>query len=156
MKSFDTNTIKEMNTALVANAKTKPETAKTKKSRTRRSRRIKARELVESDSDSDEKSTETVKPTVKETNKVSKDSCLLIPEIVVSGQVEFDEHHQAKLSGADTMTKFGQNQLQTWLSAYLAKAQTIASGAGKTPMSATQVLKGLKYTIPKKDPASNV
>ncbi len=81
---------------------------------------------------------------------------------------KFDEHHRAKLSGAmniqqslvtsspDATTKFGQNQLQTGLSAYLEKDQTIASGAGKTTMSATQVLKGLNYTIPKKDPASNV
>ncbi len=35
------------------------------------------------------------------------------------------------------------------------KVQTLASGAGKTTVSATQVLKGLIYTIPKKDPASN-
>ncbi len=168
MKSLDTNTIKEMNTALAAKAKTKPETAKTKKSRTWRSRRIKSRELVESDSDSDEKSTKTVKPTVKEMKTISKDTSLLISEIVDSGQVEFDERHRAKLSGAtdiqqsmvtsspDAMTKFGQNQLQTRLSEYLEKAQTLASGAGKTTVSATQVLKGLNYTIPKKDPASNV
>ncbi len=42
MKSLDTNTIKEMNIALVVKAKTKPEIAKTKKSRTRRSRCIKS------------------------------------------------------------------------------------------------------------------
>ncbi len=97
-----------------------------------------------------------------------KDTSLLIPEIVDSGQVEFDEHHRAKLSGAtdiqqslvnnspDATTKFGKNQLQTRLSEYLEKAQTLASGAGKTTVSATQVLKGLNYTIPKKDLASNV
>ncbi len=56
MKSLDTNTIKEMNIALAAKAKTKAETAKAKKSRNRRSCRIKSRELVESDSDSDDKS----------------------------------------------------------------------------------------------------
>ncbi len=100
MKSLDTNTIKEMNTAFAAKAKTKLETAKRKKSRTRRSRRIKSRELVESDSDYDEKSTKMVKPTVKETKTISKDTSLLIPEIVDSGQVEFDERHRAKLSGA--------------------------------------------------------
>ncbi len=98
MKSLDTNTIKEMNTALAAKAKTKPDTAKTKKSRTQRSRRIKSRELVESDSDSDEKFTKTVKATVKETKTISKDTSLLIPELV-SGQVEFDARHRAKLSG---------------------------------------------------------
>ncbi len=168
MKSLDTNTIKEMNIALVVKLKTKPKTAKTKKNRTLRSGRIKSRELVESDSDSEEKTTKTVKPTVKETKTISKDTSLLIPEIVDSGQVEFDERHRAKLSGAtdgqqstvtsspDATTKFGQNQLQTWLSAYVEKAQTIAPGAGKTTVSATQVLKGLNYTIPKTDPASNV
>ncbi len=36
------------------------------------------------------------------------------------------------------------------------KAQTIVAGASKTTVSAAQVLKGLNYTIPKKDPASNV
>ncbi len=59
-------------------------------------------------------------------------------------------------SSPDATTKFGQNQLQTRLYAYLEKAQTIASGAGKTTVSATQVLKGLNYTITKKDSASNV
>ncbi len=59
-------------------------------------------------------------------------------------------------SRPNATTKFGQNQLQTRLSAYLEKAQTLASGAGKTTVSATQVLKGLNYTIPKKDLASNV
>ncbi len=58
-------------------------------------------------------------------------------------------------SGPDATTKFHQNQLQTRLSEYLEKVQTLASGAGKTTLSATQVLKGLNYTIPKKDLASN-
>ncbi len=49
MTSLDTNTIKEMNIAVAAKAKTKAETAKAKKSRTRGSRRIKSRKLVESD-----------------------------------------------------------------------------------------------------------
>ncbi len=74
MKSLDTNTIKEMNTALVAKAKTKPEITKTKKSTTRRSCHIKSFELVESDSDSDAKSTKMVKATVKETKTISKDT----------------------------------------------------------------------------------
>ncbi len=39
-----------------------------------------------------------VKATVKETKTISKDTSLLIPELV-SGQVEFDARHQAKLSG---------------------------------------------------------
>ncbi len=93
MKSLDTNTIKEMNIALAAKAKTKAETPKSKKSRTRRSCHVKSRELVESDSDSDDKSSKTVKPTVKETKTISKDTSLLLPEIVKSGQVEFDERH---------------------------------------------------------------
>ncbi len=59
-------------------------------------------------------------------------------------------------SSPNAMTKFGQNQLQTRLSAYLEKAQTLASGEGKTTLSATQVLNRLNYTIPKKDPASNI
>ncbi len=71
----------------------------------------------------------TVKPTVKEMKTISKDTSLLIPEIVVSAQVEFDECHRAKLSGAtdiqdswvtsspNAMTKFGQNQFQIRLSA---------------------------------------
>ncbi len=49
MKSFDTNTIKEMNIVLAAKEKTKPETTKTKKSRTQRYGQIKSREVVESD-----------------------------------------------------------------------------------------------------------
>ncbi len=104
---------------------------------------------MESNSDSEEKSTKTVKPTVKETKTISKDTSLLIPEIVQSGQVEFDECHRAKLSCAtdiqqslvgsspDATTKFGQTQVQTQLSAYLEKAQAIASGEGKTIVSAT-------------------
>ncbi len=99
---------------------------------------------------------------------ISKVTSLLIPEIVDSDQVEFVEHHRAKLSGAmdiqqsmvtsslNATTKFGQNQLQKQLYAYLEKALTLASGAGKTTVSATQVLKGLNYTFPKKDQASNV
>ncbi len=157
-----------MNTALPAKAKTKPETTKTNKSRTRKSRCIKSRVPVESDSDSDEKSSKMVKATVNETKTISKDTSLLIPELVVSGHEEFDAHHEAKLSGVmdieqslvtsspDATTKFGQNQLQIELSEYLEKAQTLASEAGKTTVSATQVQKGLNYTIPKKDPASNV
>ncbi len=57
MKSLDTNTIKEMNTALAAMVNTKPKSAKTEKGRTQRSPCIKSRELVESASDSDEQST---------------------------------------------------------------------------------------------------
>ncbi len=55
----------------------------------------------------------------------------------------------------EATTKFGQTQVQTQLSAYLEKVQTIVAGASKTTVSAAQVLKGLNYTIPKKDPASN-
>ncbi len=91
MKSLDTNTIKEIIIALVVKAKRKVQTAKAKKSRNRRSRCIKSRELVESDSDSDDKSAKMVKPTVKETKTISKDPSLLKPELVKSGQVEFDE-----------------------------------------------------------------
>ncbi len=53
-------------------------------------------------------------------------------------------------------TKFGQTKVQTQLSAYLEKAQTIVAGASKTTMSAAHALKRLNYTIPKKDLASNV
>ncbi len=59
-------------------------------------------------------------------------------------------------SSPEAMTKFGQTQVQTQLSTYLEKAQTRVAGASKTTVSATQVLKWLNYTIPKKDPASNV
>ncbi len=145
MNSLDTNTIKEMNIALAEKAKTKAETAKAKKSRNRRSRRIKSRELVESDSDSDNDSAKMVKPTVKETKTISKDTSLLLPEIINSGQVEFDERHRAKLSSATdiqqslvigspkAMTKFGQTKVQTQLSTYLDKAQTIVAGASLPP-----------------------
>ncbi len=73
MKSFATNTIKEMNTALVAKLNTKPTAPKTKKGRIRMSHRIKSRELVESDSDSDEQSTEKAKLINMETKTISKD-----------------------------------------------------------------------------------
>ncbi len=168
MKSLDTNTIKETNTALAAKVNTKPTAAKTKKGRTRRSRRIKSRELVESHSDSDEQSTKKAKSIDMETKTISKDPSLLVPQIIKSGQVEADERHQAKLSGVrdiqqsmvtgspNASTKFGQTQVKTQLFAYLEKTKAKAAGAGTTTVSAAQVLKGLNYTIPKKDPASNV
>ncbi len=59
-------------------------------------------------------------------------------------------------SSQNTTTKFGQTQVQTQLSAYLEKVKAKAAGAGTTTVSAAQVLKGLNYKIPKKDPASNV
>ncbi len=99
MKSLDANTIKEINIALIAKATTKPTAAKTKKGRTQRSCRIKSRELVESDSDSDEQSTKKDKSIDMETKTISKDPSLLIPQIIESGQVEADVRHQAKLSG---------------------------------------------------------
>ncbi len=48
---------------------------------------------MESDSHSDDDSMKMVKPTFKETKTISKDTSLLLPEIVKSGQVEFDERH---------------------------------------------------------------
>ncbi len=135
---------------------------------------MKARQAGESDSDSDEKDTmseggkddkSTSKPVAKST---VTDTCLLIPEIVESSQVEFDDHHRAKLGGVmeiqqsivvgqhDATDKFGQTQVQTQLSAYLEKAKALASGTGKTTLSADKVMKGLNYTIPMKDPACNV
>ncbi len=59
-------------------------------------------------------------------------------------------------SSPEATTKFGQTQVQTQLSVYLEKAQTIVAGASKTTVSAAQALKGLNYTIPKKDPAFNI
>ncbi len=56
----------------------------------------------------------------------------------------------------DATMKFGQTQVQTQLSAYLGKTKASATRAGTTTVSATQVLKGLNYIIPKKDPTSNV
>ncbi len=165
MKFLGTNTIKEMNTALAANAKTKAEPAKTKKVKTLRSCRIKSRELVESDSDSNDDSAIKAIQAVQKTKTISKDKSLLVPE-TLSGQVEYDARHHAKLSGVtdiqqsivtsspDAMTKFGQTQVQTKLSEYLEKVQTLATGSGNTSVSAAQVLKG--FTILKKDPASNV
>ncbi len=159
MKSLDTNTIKEMNIALAAKAKTKAETTKAKKSRNRRSPCIKFQELVESDSDSDDKSAKTFKPTVKETKTTLKDPSLLKPELVKNGQVEFDERHRAKLSGVmdiqqsmvtsspNATTMFGQTKKQTQLSAHLEKAKTVVAGASKTTLSAAQALKWLNYTI---------
>ncbi len=57
MKSLNAATTKGMNIALMAKVNTKPAATKTKKGRTRRSRRIKSRELVESDSNSYKQST---------------------------------------------------------------------------------------------------
>ncbi len=56
----------------------------------------------------------------------------------------------------DAMTKFGQTQISTQMSEYLEKTKALATDAGRTTQSAAQVLKGLNYTIPKKDPASDV
>ncbi len=61
---------------------------------------------------------------------------------------------QSMVSSPDATTKFGQTQVQTKLSEHLEKVQTLATGLGSTSVSAAQVLKG--FTIPKKDPASNV
>ncbi len=103
-----------------------------------------------------------------ETKSISKDPSLLVPQIIKSDQVEADERHHAKLSGIkdiqqsmvtsspNASTKFSQTQIQTQLSAYLVKAKAKAAGVGTTTVSAAQVLKGLNFTIPKKDPASNV
>ncbi len=91
MTSLDTNTIKEVNTALAAKVNAKPTAAKTKKGRTRRSHHIKSRELVESDSDSDEQSTEKAKSIDMEMKTISKDPSLLTLQIIKSGQVEADE-----------------------------------------------------------------
>ncbi len=70
MKFLGTNTIKEMNTALATKAKTKAEPAKVKKGKTRRSRRIKSRELVESHSDSNDDSAITAKQAVQKTKTI--------------------------------------------------------------------------------------
>ncbi len=53
-------------------------------------------------------------------------------------------------------TKFCQTKIQTQLSTYLEKAQTIVEGASKITVSSAQAFKGLNYTIQKKNPASNV
>ncbi len=120
---------------------------------------------MESDSDSNDDSAITAKQAVQKMKTISKDKSLLVPE-TLSGQVEYDAHHRAKLSGVtdiqqsivtsspDAKTKFGQTQVQTKLSEYLEKVQTLPTGSGNTSVSAAQVLKG--FTIPKKDPASNV
>ncbi len=97
-----------------------------------------------------------------ETKTILKDPSLLVPQIFESGQVESDVRHRAKLSGVkdiqqsmvgsspDAMTKFGQTQVETQVSAYLEEAQAIAAGADTTIVLPTQVLKGLNYAIPKK------
>ncbi len=59
-------------------------------------------------------------------------------------------------SSPEATTKFGQTQVQTQLSTYLEKALTRVAGTSKTTVYAAQVHKGLNYTIPKKDPASNI
>ncbi len=56
----------------------------------------------------------------------------------------------------DNTDKFGQTQVQTQLSAYLEKAKALAAGTDKTTLSASQVMKGMNYSIPKKEPASNI
>ncbi len=87
MKFLGTNTIKEMNRALAAKTKTKAEPAKAKKGKTWRSCLIKSRELVESDSDSNDDSAITAKQAVQKTKTISKDKSFLVPE-TLSGQVE--------------------------------------------------------------------
>ncbi len=59
-------------------------------------------------------------------------------------------------SSPNTMTNFSQAQVQTQLSAHMEKAKVKAAGAGTTTVSSAQVLNGLNYIIPKKDPASNI
>ncbi len=72
MRSVDADTIKGMNIALAVKVDPKNPAAKTKKSRTRRSCCIKSRELVESDSDSDDKSTKTAgEKDAKSTSKLA-------------------------------------------------------------------------------------
>ncbi len=60
------------------------------------------------------------------------------------------------ISSPKATTTFGQTKVQTQLSAHLEKAKTIVAGASKTTVSAALALKGLNYTILKKDPGSNV
>ncbi len=59
-------------------------------------------------------------------------------------------------SSPKAMTTFGQTKVQTQLSVHLEKVQTIVAGASKTTVSGAQELKGLNFTIPKTDLASNV
>ncbi len=87
-----------------------------------------------------------------ETKTISTNSCLLMPEIVDSGQKEFNERHRAKLSGAtdiqksmvssshdDTM-KFGLTQVSRQLSQHLEQTKASADQGGRITRSAAQVL----------------
>ncbi len=98
-----------------------------------------------------------------------------MPEIGESGQTEFDEHHQAKVSGAtdiqqtnmnsdpNTTLNFGASQVSTQLTKHLQKAQTSSSTAivptyqsSMVTRSAGQVMRDLKYTIPRVNPTVTV
>ncbi len=109
-----------------------------------------------------------------ELKSIETDGKLLMPEIVESGQTEFDECHHAKLSGAmdiqqssvssspDAKTKFGISKVQTQLSEFIQQTllapQRLISTQTSRPVtrSAAQVMKYFKYTIPRLGPASNI
>ncbi len=101
------------------------------------------------------------------------DSSLLMPEIMTRCQTEHDEHHQAKLMGVkdiqhtdvssspDSTTKFGLEKVQTQLAEYILSklavfdATPLSKVSKPVTRSVLQVVRYLKYQIPKKDPASD-
>ncbi len=127
-----------------------------KRTRKRKNRRTKSKATVESDNpdSNDEKLTKAtggkgVKSSSKpvphssqtELKTIIKDSILLMPERVKSGQTEFNERHRAKVSGAmdiqqsnmssdpNATVNFGASQVSTQLSEHLQRTQTSSSSA---------------------------
>ncbi len=168
MKNFDTQTIKEMLKDLAEKKESTPKVAdKQKKIRPWKAQHHKSKTTVESESSdsADKRATKSAgdkrvksssKPSSRssemETKTISTNSCLLMPEIVDSGQKEFNEHHRAKLSGAtdikksmvssshdDTM-KFGLTQVSRQLSEHLEQTKASADQGGRITRSAAQVL----------------
>ncbi len=185
MKNLSTHTIKEILNAKAEKKESTPQVpAKAKKGRNQKARHRTSKATMELDSSdsTDQQITKStggrgVKSSSKPRSKSSEmemktifvDSTLLMPERVESGQKEFDECHRAKISGArdiqqsmvnhspDTKMKFGLSQVLTQLSEHVEQTKASATNlGGRVTQSAAQIMNELNYTIPIKDPASDV
>ncbi len=91
---------------------------------------------------------------------MSTGSSLLMHKIVDSGQIQFDVHHRAKLSGVtdiqQSMMKFGLTQVLIQLSKHLEQTKASVDQGCSVTRSAAQDLTSLNYTIPKIDSASDI
>ncbi len=106
---------------------------------------------------------------VKEMKSIKSDSSLLMSERVESRQTEFDEQHRAKISGAtdiwqsmftsspDATVKLMISKVLTQLSEHLQLTKSsLTDQSSRVTQSVAQVMKDLKYTIPRLDPASDI